>query len=161
MTFEFDVRGYLLPAQLIVADKMEIESFFVSNRTDSDTRYKLWKNFDDFINRFQREIENSFEIWLDGSFVLKKLNPKDIDAVFMLDYQVCERKKSVLESQWFTRENKRNLGLDLYYSIEYPVAHKRHFLTHLNHLYWIDLYGYTRKDAIGQQFQKGFIYLKI
>lgn len=127
---------------------------------NSETRHRLWGNFIEFAGRFQREVALEFTVWLDGSFVTQKLNPRDIDAVFLLDYQVCEQKKSVLEHRWFIKENKFSIGLDLYYSIEYPETHKRHFLTHLNHLYWLDVYGHIRKDSVGRQYTKGFIQLK-
>lgn len=161
MNLHFDERGNLFPTHLQEATLAEVESFFVERIKESVTRKMLWINFLGFIDKFQKELNIPFEIWLDGSFISEKRNPRDIDAVFMIDYQTVEQKKSVLESKWFTRENKLNLNLDLYYSIEYPPSHKRYFLTHLNHLYWQDVYGHTRKDSLGRQYKKGFISLKI
>lgn len=112
------------------------------------------------MNRIQQNIQPDFKVWVDGSFVSKKNNPRDIDAVFLLDYKTCEQYKSVLDSSYFIKELKFTKGLDLYYSIEYPTNHKRHFLSHLNHLYWQDVYGHTRKDDNEKQFSKGFIELR-
>lgn len=160
MIFPFDEQGYLKPSQPIPALLEDVEQYFVQRMAKSDTRHQLWANFVEFALLFRDEVASVFTIWLDGSFVTQKLNPMDIDAVFLIDYRVCERKKSVLENQWFIAENKPKKGLDLYYSIEYPENHKRHFLTHLNHLYWLDVYGHTRKDIHGRQHAKGFIQIK-
>lgn len=160
MAFKFDEKGFLQPAQPIEATREVCEQFFVHGMKDSETRQRLWSKFVAFIERFQQELTSEFKVWLDGSFITMKLNPKDIDAVFLLDYLICERKKSVLDNWWFTAENKLGNGLDLYYSVEYPESHKRHFLTHLNHLYWLDVYSHTRRDSFGQQHPKGFVELK-
>lgn len=158
--FQFDERGYLRSKKPVAARWEEVEQFFVEAIQKSETRKRLWLNFLEFTKRLQEEIAPIFIVWLDGSFVTEKLNPRDIDAVFMLDHRVCEQKKSILEQSWFNAENKQTKGLDLYYSIEYPKTHKRHFLTHLNHLYWLDIYGHTRIDTFGQKFTKGFVELK-
>jgi len=161
MTFSFDERGNLKTLQPIEASWEDVEHFFVQRMANSDTRRQLWTNFAEFTLRFREEVAQAFTIWLDGSFVTRKVNPRDIDAVFLIDYRVCERSKSVLENRWFIAENKLKKGLDLYYSIEYPENHKRHFLTHLNRLYWLDIYGHTRKDITGRQQIKGFIQITI
>lgn|GEM_PF-3962569 len=93
-------------------------------------------------------------------FISQKLHPKDIDAVFLLDHTIVSLKKSVLGNQWFSPAQKLNFGLDLYYSIEYPKDHNRYFLSHLNHLYWKDIYGHTRVDSFGKQYKKGFLTIK-
>ena len=46
------------------------------------------------------------------------------------------------------------------YTLQYPKTHKRHFISHLNHLYWTDVYGHTRKDNEENNYKKGFIVLK-
>jgi uncharacterized protein DUF6932 len=112
------------------------------------------------VDKLQKEVVQEFTVWVGGSFVTQKQDPQDLDAVFFLDYRVCENKKTVLDNVWFNGELKFTKGLDVYYSIEYPASHNRHFLSHLNHLYWEDLYGHTRQDAAGRRFPKGFVELK-
>ena len=160
MQIEFDARGNSYPPRLIEMSYVDFEQHFVQNMQASETRQRLCANFNDFIHNFQEKISPVFKIWVDGSFISTKLNPRDIDAVFQLDYKICERQQSVLDSVWFTKAQKFRLGLDLYYSIEYPKTHKRHFISHLNHLYWTDVYGHTRKDNEENNYKKGFIELK-
>ena len=161
MKLNFDIRGNLYPATIVTIEWADFVQCFVTDFPDSITRKRLSTNFIEFINRIQQNFnQEEFKVWIDGSFVSQKLDPRDIDAVFMLDFKVCERYKSVLDNQFFIKELKFSKGLDLYYSCEYPTNHKRHFLSHLNHLYWQDVYGSTRKDDNDRQHSKGFIELK-
>jgi hypothetical protein len=156
MTVQFDTYGNLIQG-IHVLNKEQIYSNFVLNFPNTNTRERLWRNFNTFLDQFKEEITQQFEVWIDGSFATQKLNPRDIDAVFLIDYQTVERKKSILENKWFFKDQKFKTGLDLYFSTEYPITHKKYFLSHLNHLYWEDVYGHTRKDDFGKQHRKGFI----
>ena len=161
MELKFDIRGNLLPPTIISLEWTDFVHYFVTDFAESTTRKRLLTNFIDFINSIQQDFNiDEFKVWIDGSFVSKKLNPRDIDSVFLLDFKVCERYKSVLDNNFFIKELKSTKGLDLYYSSEYPKNHKRHFLSHLNHLYWQDVYGHTRVDENDKQHSKGFIELK-
>ena len=160
MKIQFDERGHLYPPRPIEITYEDFEQHFVTDIKESETRQRLFNNFNRFVQDFQNQISPNFKIWIDGSFISKKVNPRDIDAVFLLDYTDCERQQSILDSVWFSKTHKFRLGLDLYYSIEYPKTHKRHFISHLNHLYWADVYGHTRKDNTGKNYRKGFIELK-
>lgn len=159
MAIKFDIRGNLING-IHVLNREEIYQYFVLEFPNSSTRERLWMNFSAFLERFEKDVTAYYEVWIDGSFATQKLNPRDIDAVFHIDNQVVEFKKSVLDTKWFDKEQKFKIGLDLYYSIEYPKQHKRYFLSHLNHLYWQDVYGHTRKDELGKQHTKGFISLQ-
>lgn len=161
MKLNYDIRGNLHPATITHLEWTDFVQYFVTDFTDSTNRKRLLENFTTFIKHLQENfIQEEFKVWIDGSFVSKKIEPRDIDAVFLLDFKVCERYKSVLDSTFFIKEIKFSKGLDLYYSAEYPTNHKRHFLSHLNHLYWQDVYGHTRLDANNNQHSKGFIELK-
>jgi hypothetical protein len=157
----FDIRGNLQPSEIIPFSWENFNKIFVLDFEDSETRKKLFDNFQGFIHTIQENITPEFTIWVDGSYVSEKQNPRDIDALFLLDFKTCENKKSILDNQYFVKEFKFTKGLDLYFSIEYPENHKRHFLSHLNHLYWQDVYGHTRKDINSKQYTKGFVALKI
>jgi|GEM_PF-2712550 hypothetical protein len=76
MNLHFDERGYLVANDLRELSWAECQHIFVQKMTDSITRKKLWFNFSGFINRFQDEITDSFEIWLDGSFYQSKTSSK-------------------------------------------------------------------------------------
>ena len=156
-TLQFDARGNLFPATV----QEVLWSDFESNFVLGNHRSKLCKNFRSFVMDIKREISPEFWVWVDGSFVGQKEIPHDIDALFLLGYRICERKKSVLDNVYFAGKQKYTEGLDLYYTAEYPESHKRHFLSHLNHLYWDDIYGHTRQDSNGKRFSKGYVKIKI
>ncbi len=159
--FSFDQSGNLFPQRSIDIDWATLFDHFVNYFPTSSSRKQLLSNLERFIVNIQTNIVSDFKLWINGSFVSQKIDPQDIDAVFWLPFDVAERKKSILDDQFFTRMTKKLLGLDLYYMIEYPEKHKRHFLTHLDKLYWEDVYGHTRQDEQGMQHSKGFFELKI
>jgi hypothetical protein len=161
MKLYFDKRGNLSPAQIIEVDWIDFKENFEIAFTESLDRKQLFNNFERFITRIKSDISEEFKIWVNGSFVSNKLNPRDIDAVFWIPFSVAESKKSILDNQFFTKNVKNSLKLDLYYSIDYPENHKKNFLTHLDKLYWQDVYGNSRQDHRGFQHQKGFLELKI
>jgi hypothetical protein len=157
----YDIRGNLTPNEIIPMEWDDFVQHFVNDKQNSTTRQRLLSNFVVFIEQLQGTITPNFKIWVDGSFISTKLNPRDIDAVFLLPHDIVERKKSVLDNQIFIKEFKYSKGLDLYYLVDYPKNHKRHYLTHHTNLYWKDVYGHTRADINEQQFSKGFIELTI
>jgi hypothetical protein len=140
--------------------RIERQDFQTIFSVNSLKRQKLIDGFLLFIEAFQKAVTSEFVVWIDGSAVSTKTEPNDIDAVFFIDFKVCERKKSSLDNEWFNGSQKNTKGLDLYYSIVYPPAHSRYYLTHLDRLYWEDLYGHTRIDDSGKQFEKGFLEIK-
>ena len=157
----YDIRGNLAPSEIIPMEWVDFVHYFIEIKPNSRTRQDLLSNFISFIEQLQGTICPNFKIWVDGSFISTKINPRDIDTVFLLPNEICERKKSVLDNQIFIKEFKYSRGLDLYYLADYPKNHKRHYLTHYTELYWKDVYGHTRADINEQQFTKGFIELTI
>ncbi|MCU0346041.1 MAG: hypothetical protein MUC59_03800 [Saprospiraceae bacterium] len=139
---------------------IELQDFKATFSTKSLKRQQLVYEFMVFLEGFKNAVTSEFVVWIDGSAVSTKTEPNDIDAVFFIDFKVCERKKSSLDNEWFNGSQKNTKGLDLYYSIVYPPAHSRYYLTHLDRLYWEDLYGHTRIDDSGKQFEKGFLEIK-
>ena len=158
---QYDIRGNLFPSKVIDLKWEDLETNLVIPFPNSEKRKGLFANFTSFVERLKKEIAPTFIIWVDGSFVSKKLNPGDVDAVFFIDHKYSRPKKSVLDNFWFTKSNKYSKGLDLYYSIHYSENHKLNYLTHLDRLYWKDVYGNTRMDSNGNSYKKGFIEIKI
>lgn len=157
----FDNRGNLKPPEKTVLDFPTFESYFVDKFKTSGTRKRLWKNFTEFSKRIQHEVAPQFSIWVDGSFVSLKIDPRDLDAVFWLDLKFAESKMDILDNRFFTQNTKTRLGLDVFYGIEYPENHKLQFFNEMNQVYWAEIYGHTPCDFAGNQFKKGFVELKI
>jgi hypothetical protein len=161
MEFQFNQLGNISPNKIIEINWPTLNEVFDENFSNSSTRRQLLTNLEQFILQIENEITGELKIWINGSFISQKINPRDIDAVFWLPHQIAEHKKSILDNQFFTKQVKISLNLDLYYAIDYPKNHKKYFLTHLDALYWKDVYGHTRQDSNGVQHQKGFFELKI
>ncbi len=157
----FDKRGNLQPPQKTVLDIPTFESHFVDKFKISNTRKRLWENFKEFSKKIQREVAPQFSVWVDGSFVSLKIDPRDLDAVFWLDLKFAESKMEILDNHFFTKNIKSRLGLDVFYGIEYPENHKLRFFNEMNQVYWAEIYGHTPCDSVGNQLEKGFIELKI
>jgi len=121
MTLTFTDAGLLTPAKGIETSLEIIGQHFVQAFPHSETRQRLFENFQNYLNSFQEEIFPWFGQWVDGSFVTLKENPKDIDVVTFLDWEVVESKKSRLDRFYsFALENK---GLDTYIVAVYPPGH--------------------------------------
>lgn len=67
-----------------------MERYFVTQIPNSTTRKRLFENLQNYIQQLQKEVFPWFEMWVDGSFMTLKENPKDIDVVTLLDYKVYE-----------------------------------------------------------------------
>ena len=111
------------------------------------------------MERIRQEIAPTFFLWMDGSFVENKLNPADIDVVVFMDFQLLETHRAILKKPFFTTMAKFDLGIDLHFEPFYPANHRKQFITHLQKLYWEDVFGSTRRDESGMRFAKGFIRL--
>jgi len=96
----FTEAGFLAPAKGIEASLEAIEAFFVKAFPHSETRSRLFENYMGYLHRFQNDIFPWFEMWVDGSFVTLKENPKDIDVVTFLDWEVYEMREKALEKFW-------------------------------------------------------------
>jgi len=114
MTLTFTDAGLLTPAKGIETSLEIIGQHFVQAFPHSETRQRLFENFQNYLNSFQDEIFPWFEMWVDGSFVTLKENPKDIDVVTFLDWEVYELREKALERFWgYNLEDK---GLDTYFA---------------------------------------------
>lgn len=154
---QFDENGHLFPYKVHAATLEEMREIFVDTFPESETRKRLFDNYLDWIFDFQRDIFPYFTQWIDGSFVTQKLNPKDIDFVTFLDWQVYEIKEKWKELERFWSFSNEEKGLDAYILAEFPESHQNfeEFLTAKEG--WSVRYGHTRKDAQQRAFPKGFI----
>ncbi|MGB3851643.1 MAG: hypothetical protein WA958_16865 [Tunicatimonas sp.] len=85
-----------------------LEAYFVEAFPLSTTRPTLWRNYQQYISDFSREVTTSFTQWLDGSFFTQTINPKDIDLVTFVDTQIFRDKKVLLEKYWsFSLEDQK------------------------------------------------------
>jgi hypothetical protein len=118
---KFNDQGLLVPAGPILTDLEVIKRHFVDGFPKSRTRARLFGNFERYISQFQSEVFPWFEVWVDGSFVTRKDNPKDVDVVILLDYRVYSVKIKYLDIFFsFSLEKE---GIDAYIVPVFPEGH--------------------------------------
>lgn len=159
MELGFDIRGNLQPYQKNKTSLEKVEELFVINFPKSETRIDIFKNFEQYLTDFQAEISNNFEVWINGSFVSNKLNPKDIDFVILLDYISINQKKELLEKKFLNKSSTETYNLDAYVVNIYPKEHKNYSFTVSDLLYWEHFFTKTRLNRAKKRFSKGFITL--
>lgn len=149
----FDENGHLFPYESIEVNLDTLEAYFVTAFPNSQTRKQLFENYLHYIYRFQDEVFPFFEQYINGSFVTKKENPKDIDIVTFLDFEVyLKREKSkTLDKFWsFSLEGE---GIDAYLVEDFPENHPEFSVTKLSRTKWENLYNSDRQ----QIHKKGFL----
>jgi hypothetical protein len=151
---QFNDQGLLMPAEAISVDLSIVQQYFVDAFPRSKTRARLFANFEIYIARLQKELFPWFEMWVDGSFVTKKENPKDIDVVVLLDFQVYDLKIKQLEKFYsFSLEKE---GIDAYIVSVFPEGH--HFFEDFERELglWRRRFTENREDG-----QKGFLKISL
>ncbi len=140
----FDEFGNLTPYQAIEVNVDTLEAYFVTAFPNSKTRKRLFENYLRYIYRFQDEVFPFFEQYINGSFVTQKENPKDIDLVTFLDYEVYQKRgDKVLDKFWsFSLEDE---GIDAYPVEDFPKGHPEFKETQLAKAKWENVYSKDRQ----------------
>ncbi|MDX2305967.1 MAG: hypothetical protein NW226_24370 [Microscillaceae bacterium] len=158
MKLSFDEKGYLQPARALNCDLADFEQYFVNNFPNSNTRHKLFVNYMRYIEHFSKYITRKFTHCIDGSFVTLKENPKNIDLVMFIDYQVYEAHENHLDKYWSF--NLENQDLDAYLIKSYPEDHP-FFEEYLQKCQeWQRLYTNVKRNFEIVPESKGFLNIK-
>ncbi len=137
----FDQYGYLTPYTVIETDLQTFERTFVTAFAASTTRPKIFMAYLDYLDQLRQIVgDGGFYQWLDGSFVTKKLDPKDIDFVTFLDFKVYRKNKLQFETLRKQRLKKDNLT-DAYFVKTYPLNHKNRHLFEFDCIEWLFDFG--------------------
>jgi hypothetical protein len=88
------------------------------------------------------------ELWLDGSFLTEKINPKDVDVILRVDAAVYnagtpEQHDAI---KWVNANQKLTLKCDSYAFFEYPVGDALHDEGRWWYSYWHKQWGFSRED---------------
>ena len=113
-----------------------------------------------YINDFKRDVTPNFIQWINGSFVSRKENPKDIDFLTIIDFQIYEAKAKLIDNQFRNPIAKAKYILDAYTLKSYPLGHKNHYITECDLLYWENWFGRTKMNRAKKKFSKGFIQIQ-
>lgn len=157
--YTFNDKGFLMPSDNIVASVAELKQYFV-DAIPSDTRFA---NFEKYI-RYSTELKNAVKVnslqqWINGSFVSNIKNPKDIDLVTFIDFDLRTKYKNELQN-FEARNANAVYGVDAYLLTVFPKGHKYYFLFESDRMYWLNQFSRSRRDTKGKKHNKGFLEIK-
>ncbi|MCB0425685.1 MAG: hypothetical protein KDD13_13725, partial [Mangrovimonas sp.] len=92
MKLKFDSRGNLIPYEKIELSFDEFESFYIDNFEGlNEIRKEIFENYQTYLSDFREQISEDFIQWVDGSYITRKANPRDIDFVMMIEHETFDR----------------------------------------------------------------------
>lgn len=150
----FDDQGNLIPYEPIEVSLDTLETYFVTAFPKSTTRKLLFENYLRYVYRFQDEVFPIFEQYINGSFVTKKENPKDIDIVTFLDFEVYEKREKSKSLDKFWSFSLEDEGIDSYLVKDYPNNHALYKDTLNAKSNWTELYSRIYKPEPSKGFLK-------
>lgn len=143
----------LLPRGFHVLTLPEVRELCVTQFALSETRQKLMDNLCELVSRFE-SLGLSCDLWLDGSFATKKLNPGDIDVVARIP---AVWYNEPLDSgigqflEWLVQGGPMDeLSIDIYMFPDYPIDSPDRELTEERLAYWSDWFG-TGRDSSAEK----------
>ena len=147
---QFDNLGNL-ESGFHILDMEDLEHYFVDAFPKSKSRKRLFDNLIRYIYRFSDEVFPFFKMWIDGSFITNKTNPKDVDFAVFIDHKVYElRGDNLMDSFWSFSLEAQNL--DAFIITEYPNKHSNYADFQQVKQYYYDLFS---EDRLG--FPKGIV----
>ncbi len=159
MSLIFNEFGYLTPQDAIQSDIESFETVFVNGFVNSNTRSPIFEKYLSYIHAFKQEIMPEFRQWVDGSFVTKKLNPKDIDIVTFIPFEVYEKHRKEIEAKFIMEGAARHYKVDAYAIKSYPEEHALHFVTIYDTVEWRETFSKTKFNRAQRRYPKGFVEL--
>ncbi|MFC4259612.1 DUF6932 family protein [Marinobacter lacisalsi] len=118
----------------------EIGNHFLTDFADSRTRAKLIANLEAYA-KLLSELGASVELWLDGSFTTKKVDPNDIDlVVFSSEAEINAlppKEQGLLRALLDQPTVKNRFGLDVYFCVMENQQLRS---------YWRGWFGFNRNE---------------
>lgn len=145
MTPNFDIHGNLTPYEVIKMNLADLEEGFVNSFPDSITRARLFQNFSEYLFGLRQLVDESIIVWVDGSYITNKKNPRDVDFVTFIDYKKFEANEIEVDRLRLFRNNTE-LGLDGYFVVIYPAHHQKNVLYEADKIQWLYQFGRSRSD---------------
>lgn len=118
----------------------ELENHFLGEFVESNTRPALIIGLRAFLSALRR-VGVVFEVWLDGSFCTKKLNPNDVDLVVFADEHDLNRldpaAQRYLAGLLDRTTSRRQFGCDVLFAPSGDMNLRS---------YWRGWYGFDRQE---------------
>lgn len=124
----------------------DIEQVCVDLFPLSTTRQTIMNGLRAFV---QRLVDDGVEgqLWIDGSFLTEKIDPKDVDVLLRYDGAAFNVGPPALQDtvRWVIANQKHTLFCDCYVLMEYPPGHALHTEGVWWYSYWHRQYGFSRE----------------
>lgn len=149
-------KGLLVPNKPIVTTVKEMRTFFVDG-IESDTRITNFQNYIRYSDELKELLEGTeLKQWLNGSFVTKKKNPKDIDLVTFIDYSIVQMARENLY-EFVADKAWENYAVDAYIIEVHSEDSPLYQFSKSDTLEWFHLFSRTRRNRRGNIYPKGFL----
>ena len=115
----------------------------------SETRSGIMDRLDRIIGILSaNEIDG--ELWIDGSFLTRKVDPEDVDLVLRLESdfverQTCEQGEII---NWFNGNLRGSYRCDSYVHVEFQESHPNHWFGQWMRAYWMRQWGFDRDGGM-------------
>ena len=120
---EFDKNGNLFPYKLIETDLEMFKQVFVFDFPFSTTRKRIFENYLIYLDNLRETVDSPFYQWIDGSFITNRRDPKDIDFVTFLDFEIYRKNEKDISKLLNLRYDRTNV-MDGYFVEVFPDSHK-------------------------------------
>lgn len=153
----FDRKGLLTPNREISCTLLELKLNFVDN-IYSKTRLEIFNNYVEYSKSLKELLRiKELKQQINGSFVTKKINPKDLDFVTFINFDLFEEHEEALKA-FTSNQEWLDIGIDAYIIKVYPVEHELYSFYQGDKSYWIDKFDKTRRNnRTGVKSSKGFL----
>jgi hypothetical protein len=139
----FDQYGHLTPYEIIETDLNTFQKTFVTDFTASTTRPQIFEAYLEYLHQLRQIVgDGGFYQWIDGSFVTQKSDPKDIDFVTFVDWQIYEKYETPFNELRKLRLGKTKI-VDGYFVKVYNETHPQRTLFEMDCAEWLFDFGRT------------------
>ncbi|MCY7351756.1 MAG: hypothetical protein LH606_13990 [Cytophagaceae bacterium] len=155
---EFDQFGHLTPYEVIETNLSTFEAVFARAFPKSQTRSGIFAEYIRYVTRLRDTVGEDFTMWVNGSFVTQKLNPRDIDFVTFLDSERYNAHENELGELRQLRLEQGSLT-DGFFVKVYPESHPNRKFYGLDRSEWLFDFGRSRTRYNTPFRNKGIIQL--
>lgn len=136
----------MFPAGFHTLSLDDIEQACVDLFPLSTTRQVIMNGLRTFVQRLVNDGVKG-QLWIDGSFLTEKIDPKDVDVLLRYDGAAFNAGPQSLRDtvRWVIANQKHTLLCDSYVLMEYPVGHALHTEGVWWYSYWHRQYGFSRE----------------
>ena len=105
------------------------------------------------LDRFCETIQQagvSCEVWVNGSFMTEKKEPKDVDIVVRIEWnnEIENDPAKWAVIQWAEENHSEQLKCDNYVLMEYPETHSEYHQASVLRSYWRGQFGFNRANDV-------------